>query len=126
MSNEKQAIDEEQIASGIVFDIEHYRQGEPFDRVAIGIHEWENRITKYIYDLDKESAETVLRIHAKYYLNREIAEKRRNLEKYHVEDGCVHHAGTEHELEQFIEDNFYVDPVISITDEFESVVDELN
>jgi hypothetical protein len=124
MAEDNNAMAEEQIESTLVFDVENYDDYEPFERVAEGIHERGERKVKYIYDLDTETDETVLRVHTRYHLGGELKnESSGSMQDYTVEDGIVQH-GSGYELEQFVKDNFSGDPQITITDEFESMVDK--
>jgi hypothetical protein len=124
MAEDNNAMAEEQIESTLVFDVEHYNDYEPFVRVAEGIHERGDRKVEYLYNLDTETDETVLRVQTRYYLDNELKnESGRDTQTYVVEDGVVQHAQG-YELEQFIEDNFEVDPEVVLRDEFESMVDE--
>lgn len=116
-----------QIGSTLVFNVEHYNDYEPFERVAEGIHERGERRVEYIYDLDTETDETVLRVHTQYFLNGELKnESGRSTQTYAVVDGMVQHAGQEYELKQFVQDNFNGDIEITMTDEFESMVEAAN
>jgi len=124
MAEDNNAMAEEQIESTLVFDVERYADYELFERVAEGVHERGNRKVEYIYDLDTETDETVLRVHARYYLDGDLKNESEKTQTYVVEDGTVQHAGTGYGLEQFVRDNFEVDPEITLTDEFESMVDE--
>jgi len=124
MAQDNNAMGGEQAESTLVFDVEHYADYEPFERVAEGAHERGNRKVEYIYDLDTETDETVLRVHARYYLDGDLKNESTHTQTYVVEDNTVQHAGTGYELEQFVRDNFGIDPEVTLTDEFESMVDE--
>ena len=124
MAEDNNAMSEEQTESTLVFDVERYADYELFERVAEGVHERGNRKVEYIYDLDTETDETVLRVHARYYLNGDLKNESGYTETYVVEDAIVQHAGTGYELEQFVQDNFEADPEVTLTDEFESMVDD--
>jgi len=120
--------DESEIESTIDFDVERYADYDPFERVAVGSHKWRNRRVEYVYELSTEvEDDTQLSLDTRYYLNGELVAERPLYgpgETYPVEDGRVMHTNTGQELTEFIEANFDADPAVSVTDEFESVVDE--
>jgi hypothetical protein len=116
---------EGEIKSTLVFDVEHYADYEPRERIAEGVHECGRRKVEILYDLDREGRETRLRVHTKYYLKNELQNESQQGygrgESYRVEDGVVPHSGED--IETFVRSNFEVDPEIVLTDEFESMVD---
>lgn len=119
--------DEAQVESTLVFDVEKYRDYEPYERVAEGIHERGRRKVEMFYELDYEGEETMLRVHTKYYLDGELKNESQagygRRTSYPVQDGQVMHTDTGQELEEFIEANFMADPEVSVGDEFESMVE---
>lgn len=118
----------EDIESTLVFDVEKYAQHEPYERIAEGVYEWENRKTEYLYDLDNETDTPELTVQVRYYEDGELMNESdvgyKRGEVYHVTGDAVKHAGEEVPMETFVEENFRVDPVVSVTDEWESMVDE--
>jgi hypothetical protein len=129
MARETDAMtDESEIESTLDFDVERYADDDPFERVAVGSHEWRNRRVEYVYELSTEvEDDTQLSVNFRYYLNGELVAERPLYgpgETYPVENGRVMHTSTGQELVEFIEANFNADPAVSVTDEFESAVDE--
>jgi len=125
MAEETDAMAEEQIESTLVFDVKHYRDYEPFVRVAEGIHERGERKVEYIYDLDTETEPIMLRVQSRFYLNGELKnQSNRNAQVYEVKAGNVQHAGSEFELHQFVQDNFEAGREVALTDVFEDYVEE--
>lgn len=115
----------EQIESTLVFDVEHYDDYEPRERVAEGVHERGDRKVEYHYDLDHEGEETQLLVSTRYFLDGDLRNESQQGygrgESYRVEDGVVPHSGED--VETFVRSNFVADPEIVLTDEFESMVD---
>lgn len=124
MAEDNDATTEEQIGTTLVFDVEHYADYDPFERVAEAVITRGNREVKYVYDISSESDENELQVYAYYYLDGELKNESNVNQTYPVEDGTVYHTSSGQELREFIEANAFADPEVSLTGEFESMVDD--
>jgi hypothetical protein len=109
-------IDVSDIESTLVFDTDN--RFKPFDEgelIAEGIHEYDNSSIRTMYT-QKDDLLVVTRF---YRYNGEPLNQRE--ESWSLTDTTVDYNGQQ--LRPFIEANFYADPVISLTDEFQSFVD---
>ena len=113
----------QEIETTLAFDVDHYAEHEPFERVAEAAIEQGDRRVDYIYDVSHEGEQDELQVSARYYLGGELRNESNTTQTYPVEDGTVFHVSTGQELREFIEANAFADPEISLTDEFESMVD---
>lgn len=114
---------ETQIGTTLAQINDHYADYEPFERVAEAVIEQGDRRVDYIYEISHENETPELQVSAKYYAADELVNQSNTTQTYTVEDGKVHHAGNEQELMKFIEANAFADPEVTLTDEYESMVD---
>lgn len=112
-----------QIKSKLEFGINHYQEYEQYERIAVGVHELGNRKVEYIYDLETRNDKVTLLLRCRYYLDEELKNESSPSETYLVKDGIVQH-GAGYELEEFVRDNFNTDPEVTITAEFEDMVNK--
>jgi len=109
-------IDESDIESTLVFDTDN--RFKPFDEgelIAEGIHEYDNSSIRTMYSQEDD----LLVVTRFYRYNDELLNQRE--ECWSLTDTTVDY--NDQQLRPFIEDNFYADPVISLTDEYQSFVD---
>ena len=102
---------------------DHYAEHEPFDRVAEAVIERGDRRVDYIYDISYEDEKPVLCVNSRYYLNGELENESNTTQTYPTDGDCVYHTQSGEELYEFIKANAFADPKVSLTDEFESMVD---
>lgn len=122
---------DDSIETTLAFDVNHYADHEPLERVAEAVIESGNRRVDYLYDIvhggDRagDEDEDELQVHARYYLDGELRNESNRQQTYLVRDGVVYDTyGTEYrEVRKFIEANAFADPEVSLTDEFESMVE---
>lgn len=103
------------IQSTLTFDIK--QDGESANIIAEGSHKRGSRKVSYVYARDSEQ----LTVAAFYYLGGELRNESFKSQSWDVSDGCVDYNGQD--IRQFVRDNFHADPEITLTDEFESMVD---
>ena len=115
----------EHIETTLAFDVDVYGEHDPVERVAEAVIESGNRRVDYLYDISHEGDEDELQVHARYYFNGELRNESNRQQTYLVRDGVVYDTyGTEYRgVRKFIEANAFADPEISLTDEFESMVE---
>ena len=119
-----------EIETTLAFDVEDYPEHEPRERVAEAVIEQGDRLVFYYYDLvtggDRAGEADELQVTARYFLDGELRNESLNHQSYPVRDDVVHHTDDGQDLEEFIEANAFADPEISLTDEFESMVEVNN
>lgn len=123
MARDNDAIDVEQIETTLAFDVNIYEDYDPFERVAEAVIESGNRRVDYLYDISHEGDEDELQVHSRYYLGGELRNESNAQQTYPTDGKRVYHTETGQELREFIEANAFADPEISLTDEFEGMVD---
>lgn len=127
-ANNRADDDSTEIETSLTFDdIGDYPDHEPLERVAEAVIEQGDRKVYYLYDLvtggDRAGEEDELQVHARYFLDGELRHGSSAQQTYPTDGERVFHTETGQELREFIEANAFADPEISITDEFESVVE---
>lgn len=123
MAPDSDARDEEQIETTLAFDVEHYADHDPFDRVAEAVLTRGDREVMYVYDIRRrEGEQDELQVHRYYSLEDDLVNESNVPQTYPIEDGVVYHTDSGQELREFIKANAFADPEISLTDEFESMV----
>jgi len=114
--------DDEPETETLLVELEReYSESDPLENVAEAQVIRGDRRVSYIYRLDHESDTLV--VDSKYYHSEELRNQSNTQQTFDVSDGEVQHSGFSYDLMQFIEDNAFADPEVSITDEFESMVE---
>ncbi len=109
-------IDVSDIESTLVFDTDN--RFKPFDEkelIAEGIHEYDSYSIRTMYTQEDD-----LLVVTRFYRYNDEPQNQRE-ECWSLTDTTVDSNGQQ--LQPFIEANFYADPVISLTDEYQSFVD---
>jgi len=113
----------DEIGTTLVEINDHYGENSPVDRVAEAVIERGDRRVDYIYDISYEDEQPLLCVNARYYFHGEMVNQSNTTQTYDTDGVHVMHSGIEEELMDFIEANAFADPEVTLTDEFESMVD---
>ena len=105
---------------------DHYADYEPLERVGEAVIERDARRVEYVYDISTEDEQAKLQVHARYYLNGKLKNESNATQTYPTDGGRVYHTESGQELYEFIEANAFADAQVTLTDEFESMVETDN
>jgi len=126
MAEDNDAMDEEEIETTLAFDVDRHPHYDPLETVAEAVIERGDRRIDYLYEIDTSAEDTELHVMSRYYLDGELKnEDHHGNQSYPIDGERVYHTEKGQDLQEFIESNAFGDLEVSLTDEFESMVDEV-